>query len=60
MPLALDGLVDGSDLVLIDNDATSFQSGYRVTDVNGDRFIDASDAAIGDNNAAKFVSAIIP
>ena len=31
-----DGSIDGTDLSEIDNDAFNFESGYRVTDVNGD------------------------
>ncbi|MEO6695111.1 MAG: dockerin type I domain-containing protein, partial [Ignavibacteria bacterium] len=55
-----DGVIDGSDAALIDNDAANFATGYRVTDLNGDQVIDGSDASIVDNNAANFVSKITP
>lgn len=55
-----DGIVDGTDGILIDNDASNFATGYLSTDLNGDEVIDGSDAVIADNNAANFVSAITP
>ena len=55
-----DGTIDGSDLSLIDNDISSFSSGYLLTDLNGDQFVDASDAALADNNAYRFISVMRP
>ena len=55
-----DGVVDGTDGVLIDNDAALFNTGYLATDLNGDDVIDGSDALIADNNAANYVSAVVP
>jgi len=55
-----DGVIDGSDLLLIDNDASNFVTGYVPTDINGDEFVDGSDAAISDNNASNFVIVIRP
>ncbi|MBV6479512.1 MAG: hypothetical protein HGGPFJEG_02286 [Ignavibacteria bacterium] len=55
-----DGLVDGSDALLIDNDAANFNTGYLATDLNGDDVVDGSDALIADNNAANFIAAITP
>ena len=55
-----DGIVDGTDGVLIDNDAANFNTGYLATDINGDEIIDGSDAVLADNNAANFVSAVVP
>lgn len=55
-----DGVVDGTDGVLIDNDAALFNTGYLATDLNGDDVIDGSDAVIADNNAANFVSTVTP
>ncbi|MBX7042063.1 MAG: hypothetical protein K1X85_04080 [Ignavibacteria bacterium] len=55
-----DGTIDGSDLSLIDNDISSFSSGYLLTDLNGDQFVDASDAALADNNAYMFISVMRP
>jgi len=55
-----DGFIDGSDGLLIDNDAANFITGYVSTDINGDNFVDGSDAVIADNNAFNFVSVIRP
>lgn len=55
-----DGIVDGTDSALIDNDAANFLAGYLSTDINGDNFIDESDASIADNNASNFVSMVRP
>jgi len=55
-----DGVIDGSDTQLIDNDAYNFVSGYVNTDTDGNNLVDGSDAIISDNNAFKFVSVIRP
>ncbi|MEO6695728.1 MAG: hypothetical protein ABIY50_04830 [Ignavibacteria bacterium] len=55
-----DGVIDGSDGLIADNDAAIFLAGYVPSDVNGDRFVDGTDAAIVDNNAANFVSVARP
>jgi len=55
-----DGVVDGTDAALVDNDAYNFVTGYVVTDINGDGVTDGSDAAIVDNNAYNFVTKITP
>lgn len=55
-----DGAVDLGDLLLIDNDALNFVSGYIGTDLNGDGIADISDIVIGDNNSLNFVGKIIP
>lgn len=55
-----DGVVDASDLSLIDNDALNFVTGYVVTDVNGDNIADGTDEEIADNNAANFVTIVTP
>ena len=55
-----DGAIDGSDLVMIDNDAYNFSTGYLVTDLDGNDFTDASDIAIADNNASQYISVISP
>jgi hypothetical protein len=55
-----DGLVDSSDMILVDNDATNFAVGYISTDINGDGLIDSSDMVILDNNATAFVSKVTP
>jgi hypothetical protein len=55
-----DGLVDSTDMILIDNDASDFQTGYLVTDLNGDGLVDSSDMVVVDNNASLFISAVTP
>ncbi|MEO6695288.1 MAG: fibronectin type III domain-containing protein [Ignavibacteria bacterium] len=55
-----DGIVDGSDGSLVDNDAFNFVSGYVVTDVNCDGIVDGSDAVFVEANATNFVQAITP
>lgn len=56
----LDGVIDGADASVIDNDAYNFVSGYVASDVTGDSIVDASDASVVDNNAANFVGVIRP
>ncbi|MBV6479528.1 MAG: hypothetical protein HGGPFJEG_02312 [Ignavibacteria bacterium] len=53
-------IVDGTDNLLVDNDANAFTTGYVKTDVNGDMVTDASDAVLTENNAQNFVSVIKP
>jgi len=55
-----DGIVDGSDAAIIDNDAFNFVTGYVPSDLTGDGIVDGSDGAIADNNAFNFVSVIRP
>ncbi len=54
------GLVDLSDILLIYNDVLIFATGYKVTDLNGDRTVDLTDLIIDYNNSAKFVALIRP
>lgn len=55
-----DGIVDLSDLVLVDNDNANFVTGNVPTDVNGDNKSDLSDLIIVDNNNAAFVEKVVP
>ncbi|MBV6479044.1 MAG: hypothetical protein HGGPFJEG_01805 [Ignavibacteria bacterium] len=56
-----DGVVDGSDGALIDNDAANFNAGpYLITDLNWDTVVDGSDATYTDNNASNFIGEIAP
>lgn len=55
-----DGTVDGTDVLLTDNAAFIYLSGYFPEDLNGDNSVDATDIAIADNNASSFISRIIP
>lgn len=55
-----DGAIDGSDIALIDNDASNFVTGYAVSDLNEDGVVDASDLLVADNNATNFITKITP
>ncbi|GEM_PF-2987437 len=55
-----DGVIDVTDLSLIDNDGFSFASGYLPTDCNGDNVIDLTDLSIADNNASNSIAVIKP
>jgi photosystem II stability/assembly factor-like uncharacterized protein len=55
-----DGFVDGSDVMLISNDAYAFLSGYVTSDLNGDSLVDATDLAYADNNTFRYVALIRP
>jgi len=55
-----DGLVDSTDMIAVDNDASNFAGGYIATDVNGDSLADSTDMILVDNNAGDFVGAILP
>ena len=43
-----------------DNDSFAGLSGYVVTDVTGDDFVDAADVSIVDNNVFSAVSVVRP
>ena len=49
------GFVDNNDLLLVDNDAFNYRTGYAVTDVDGNLFVDFHDLLIVDNNAFNYV-----
>lgn len=55
-----DDVIDGSDLLEIENAASLFSSGYVTHDLDGNFFVDATDALIADNNAFNIVSVIRP
>jgi len=55
-----DGVIDGSDMQMIDNDSFFMLTGYLNTDVNGDGVIDGTDSSVADNNALNSISRIIP
>ncbi|MCB0728565.1 MAG: hypothetical protein KDD00_13975 [Ignavibacteriae bacterium] len=55
-----DGVVDLSDIVQAGNDATTFESGYTNSDVNGDMLVDLSDVVFVQNNSTQFVTSITP
>lgn len=55
-----DGIIDASDLGIVDNAAFIFSKGGDGEDLNGDFIVDADDLAIVDNNSANFVGMIRP
>lgn len=55
-----DGLVDSSDMIVADNDASAFAVGYILTDVDGNGLVDSSDMILIDNNSAAFVASVLP
>jgi PKD repeat protein len=55
-----DGFVGVIDMSRIDNQSSSFGSGYLPEDVDGDGFVGVLDMSIVDNNSTNFVSSITP
>jgi len=55
-----DGIVNLNDLILINNDASQFVTGYVSSDINGDGNSDLTDLIITFNNSRKYVSVIRP
>lgn len=55
-----DGIIEGIDYSLVDNDAANFETGYISTDVNGDGIVEGSDFSLVENNASQFISAVTP
>jgi hypothetical protein len=51
-----DGFIDLSDVLLINNNASVFLTGYVSTDVNGNSIVDLADVLIAYNNSLNFVS----
>ncbi|MBK8380676.1 MAG: hypothetical protein IPL16_02050 [Ignavibacteria bacterium] len=45
---------------MIDNDALNGTSGYVVTDLTGDNYVDSDDQSVVDNNSLTSVSVINP
>lgn len=55
-----DGSVDAGDMIVVDNDAASFATGYIVTDIDGNGIVDQSDFTIPVINAENFIQKITP
>ncbi|MBP9192456.1 MAG: hypothetical protein KBF96_07885 [Ignavibacteria bacterium] len=55
-----DDAIDLSDVIIINNDAGIFTSGYIISDLNGDNTTDLSDVLLAKNNASGFVALIRP
>jgi hypothetical protein len=57
---AKDGSIDLTDLVMIQNAAAIFESGYVISDLNGDLMVDLTDELICYNNSVNFVTKMQP
>ena len=55
-----DGIIDLTDVSLVDIDNLNFLTGYVVTDNNGDGLVDLSDLSLVDINNLGFISKSIP
>jgi len=55
-----DGIVDGSDVSAIENDAATFTSEYTATDLDASGLVDGTDLQVAGNNAAGFIQIIRP
>lgn len=55
-----DGIIDGTDFLLTDNDALLGTTGYVATDLDGNNTVDGSDLLIVDNNSSNYIIAITP
>jgi len=55
-----DGLIDSSDMLLVESESNDFAAGYLPADVNGDGIIDSSDMLLIEKNADNFVSSARP
>ncbi len=55
-----DGIVDGSDMSLIDNAGINLLTGYLFQDINGDGVVDGSDMLIIDNNSSILIQKQVP
>lgn len=55
-----DRVIDGSDMILIDNDSYNSATGYIASDLNGDFVTDGTDMQIIDNNSFNNISLISP
>lgn len=58
--LNYDGIIDLSDIAIIDLDNLSFATGYRASDLTGDNIVDLSDVSLADNNNLNFVAKVTP
>jgi len=55
-----DGLIDLSDILIVDSDNLNFVTGYVVTDTNGDNLVDITDLQLVSSNNLLFISKITP
>jgi hypothetical protein len=50
-----DGIVDGSDMSMVENGSNQFLQGYNPEDANGDGLVDGSDMSVVENNSNNFI-----
>ncbi|MBL8006459.1 MAG: hypothetical protein JNJ56_02925 [Ignavibacteria bacterium] len=55
-----DGIVDASDISMIESASSNSEEGYIQADLNNDLYTDATDLSMVENNAALGVSSVIP
>lgn len=55
-----DGIVDGFDLINVENNVALFPRGYLLTDLNGDGIVDGFDLILSENNSLSFVRYLHP
>lgn len=55
-----EGHIDLTDLLVINNDATNFVTGYKASDVNGNNITDLRDLIIAYNNSVNFTGVVRP
>lgn len=55
-----DGVIDGTDFLLVDNDILIGATGYLATDLDGNSIVDGSDGLIVDNNSSNYIIVLKP
>ena len=55
-----DGIIDLSDIAVIDNDIFNFITGYVPSDLNADGLVDLTDMTYADNNAFNTIQKVTP
>ena len=54
------GVIDLNDIIIVNNAAGAFVSGYVVTDLDGNNIVELTDVLISYNNASNFVLKVTP
>jgi len=55
-----DSFIDLTDVIYVFNDASSFVTGYKISDLTGNNITDLTDILVAYNNAGNFVSVMRP
>ncbi len=55
-----DGIVDGTDYGMVENDALNYATGDLPTDLTGDEFVDGTDMLIVEQNSSEYIQAMVP